>query len=155
MATLRVLAAASVLLLPLSACAGGSGELVATPAPISPPAATMVHIHDVRVGMCLDAERLPDDGRVAYLEVLDCSVAHTGEVHLVRDDAASPAGEVPDGASCRQDYRAYVGSDPDTTSNEIRALTATEDALAGQPAPLVCVTVTPGPTTGSVRGTGT
>lgn len=154
MKRLRVLAAAS-LLLPVAACSAGGGELMATPKPMSPPPATMVHVHDVRVGMCLDAGRLPEDGLVTYLEVLDCSIEHTGEVHLVQDGTAAAPGTLPDGSPCRRDYQAYVGSHPDTTGNEIRALSAPADALAGRPVPLVCVTVTPTPTIGSVRGTGT
>ncbi|SDB81115.1 hypothetical protein GA0111570_103214 [Raineyella antarctica] len=150
-----VLVALAALLLPLAGCDGGSGTLLATPKPRTPPPATMVHIQDVRTGMCLDADRLPAGGRIAYLEVLGCATEHNGEVFAVEPGAGTPEG-IPDGKDCWAAYQGYVGTAPDRTQNQIRALTASADALAAdRSAPLVCVAVTPSATTASLQGSGT
>lgn len=92
---------------------------MATPRPTAPPAATLVHLADVRTGMCLDTDRLPDEGRVAYLEVVDCGLPHTGEVVAVGTEAEDSCGG-------------------DTA---VRALVAAEDVVGEGPAPLVCVRI--------------
>ncbi|QGF22970.1 hypothetical protein [Raineyella fluvialis] len=132
------------LTLPLAGCATGSQSMMATPKPQTPPPATMVHLADLRTGMCVDGDRLPRDGKVAYLEVLACDLDHTGEVFAVLDNAGCPAA-----------YQAYVGAGSDHSTNQIRVLTASADAWdrAGSP-PTVCVAVAPTPITGSLRGTG-
>lgn len=150
---MALLAAGLTLLVPLGACTNGPQDLVATPRPVAPPSATMVHVRDVRTGMCLDADRLPSGGRVGYLEVLDCGVEHTGEVFAVVQEASAALGVLPDGSRCWEDYEPYVGTTPDRSRNQVRALTATAEALADRPAPLVCVAVAPDRMTGSVRGT--
>ncbi|WOQ17442.1 hypothetical protein [Raineyella sp. W15-4] len=140
------------LALPLAGCATGSHSLLATPSPQTPPPATMVHLADVRTGMCLDADRLPGTGRVAYLEVLGCAVDHTAEVVAVLDGNDPAArGDAP----CSDAFQAYVGSVPDHSDTAVRVLTASADAWdRSGPAPTVCLAVSPTPVTGSVRGTG-
>ncbi|WOP19212.1 hypothetical protein [Raineyella sp. LH-20] len=147
--TLGLLAAAG-LALPLTGCATGSSSMMATPVPQTPPPATMVHLADVRTGMCLDADRLPSDGKVAYLEVLGCETAHTAEVVAVLD-GATPAAI---GDPCAAAFRDYVGGTPD--DGDVRQLTASADAWQSRPAPApsLCLAVSPDPVTGSARGTG-
>lgn len=117
MAAARLALAALATVLLAGGCGGGQGQLMATPRPTEPAAATLVHVADVRTGMCLHADRLPADGRVAYLEVVDCGLPHTGEV-------------------------VDVGTDPgDSCPQESRALVAGEDVVREGPAPLVCVQV--------------
>ena len=147
-----LLAAGVTLLATLGACTNGSDDLVATPKPVSPPAATMVHIRDVRTGMCLDGDRLPSGGRVGYLEVLDCGVEHSGEVFAVIPEASGTVGVLPDGSRCWEDYEPYVGTAPDRSVNRIQALTATAEARAARPAPRGCVAVAHDRLTGSMRG---
>jgi hypothetical protein len=137
----------------LTACGEDQRELMATPEPMTPPPATLVHISDVRTGMCLDADRLPAGGRTAYLEAVDCSQQHTGEVFAVVEDSSDPSAAVPNGARCWEEYATYVGIDPEHSRNTVRALTATAEAAAERSAPLVCITVTPDRMAGSVRGT--
>ncbi len=139
---------ALALALPLAGCTTGSQTLMATPKPATPPPATMVHLADVRTGMCVAADRLPRDGKVSYLEVLGCEIDHTGEVFAVVDGTAA-------GDPCTGAFEPYVGTTLDRSSVTVRVLTASGQAWdRATPAPTVCVAVSADPTTGSLRGTG-
>lgn len=153
------LLAALVLALPLAGCTTGSRTLLATPRPQTPPPATMVHLADVRTGMCLDADRLPRDGKVAYLEALGCGTDHTGEVFAVVSGAPVPADPAPadpvPGDPCTDAFEPYVGVTPDRSTVSVRVLTASAEGWdRAAPAPTVCVAVSADPITGSLRGTG-
>lgn len=143
------------LVLPLAGCATGSSSMMATPVPRTPPPATMVHLADVRTGMCLDADRLPRDSKVAYLEVLGCETDHTAEVIAVLDGGPTTgSGPTADGDPCTAAFQEYVGGTPD--EGDVRQLTASADAWESRPAPAptVCLAVSPDPVSGSARGTG-
>lgn len=143
----RVLTAALGIPLLLAGCTGGGDDMVATPAPTGSPVTTLVHLSDVRAGMCVDTTGLPEDGRSAYLQVSDCAGTHDAEVFHVLEGDADPA-------TCTDFFEEYVGTAPDASDLEIRAVQ--DDGRAPESARSVgaaCLAVSPEQVVGSVGAT--
>ncbi len=151
----RGLLGLSALVLSLTGCGPTQDILMATPKPESRTPATMVHITDIRPGMCLDSDHLPSGDRIGYLEVMGCQLEHTAEVVAVVQDTGEAPVSLADGGRCWDGHQAYIGSTPAHSGYEVRALTAADSPYAEQPATLVCLAVSPAPLTGSLRSTGT
>lgn len=127
----------------LAGCSDPDDDLVAEPAPNESPVTTLVHLSDIRPGMCVDTSGLPEDGSSSYLQVADCGGSHDAEVFAVPGADADPA-------SCPDHFADYVGVDPEASDLEIRAVTPDTEAEAAADTGPVCLAVSPEYVTGSV-----